>query len=253
MQLRNNRHFPKQRKANRVLPLSIERRAVLVLRAYRAEKQDNRQARPAWVTVSSSTLWPRYSISHNVLQRQCTVDCFHCTAKLQSRPRSIIINVQPRRQKERLWAVSCPTHRPQPFLLLWLLGRIFPHPVFAFVKRDVYALQLSPRSAVDTLRLSIRRLPGSNSLERVVLSGTGWPGTQRSTVYRCFLNGPLLSEWESAAAGPVLRAPRGQAAWLTLPGVVSTWLTCRTGMFHHCRTDMAPLTATKVQFVAFGL
>lgn len=68
-----------------------------------------------------------------------------------------------------------------------------------------------------------------------------------------FSKWPLLAEWARAALRPVLLAPREQATWLTQPGVVSTRLTCHTGMFHHCRTDMAPFTATKVQFVAFGL
>lgn len=68
-----------------------------------------------------------------------------------------------------------------------------------------------------------------------------------------FSKWPLLTEWEQAALGPVLLVQRGQATWLTQPGVVSTRLTCHAGMFHHQRTDMAPLTATKAQFVAFGL
>ena len=68
-----------------------------------------------------------------------------------------------------------------------------------------------------------------------------------------FSKWPLLTEWEKAECRLVLLVQRGQAAWLTQPHVVSTQLTCHTAMFHHQRTDMAPLTATKVQFVAFGL
>lgn len=68
-----------------------------------------------------------------------------------------------------------------------------------------------------------------------------------------FSKWPLLTEWEKAALRPALLVQRGQATRLTQPGVDSIRLTCHTGAFHHGRTDIAPLTATQVQFVAFGL
>lgn len=62
-----------------------------------------------------------------------------------------------------------------------------------------------------------------------------------------------ITEQEKVELGLVLLVQGGQAARLAELSVVSTQLTRHAAMFHHHRTDMAPLTATTVQFVAFGL